>query len=155
MRTRTTSQRRAIMEAVRSAGGHPTAYDVFESVRRTMPRVSLGTVYRNLDVLAQMGVVKKIETAGSQMRFDAGVGPHCHVVCTECGRIEDISDASFRGVGVPTEVNGFKVTGQRVELLGQCPACLQSAAAAGTAVGDAPCAAEGETNAADCAGATT
>ena len=82
---RQTRQRRLVYEAVASTDTHPTAEWVFERVRRRLPRVSLGTVYRNLQLLVTEGRLKAW-TRGRTTRYDAGVMPHDHFVCQVCGR---------------------------------------------------------------------
>ncbi len=93
---------------------HPTAEDVYEMVRRRLPRVSLGTVYRNLELLAEAGAIQKIGTAGTRKRFDGNSRPHYHLRCLSCERV---SDREAEGLG------GFTVIGHSLEFCGFCPAC--------------------------------
>jgi len=99
-------------------------------VQQRLPRVSLGTVYRNLEMLSQTGIIGKIESPGAPMRFDWNVAPHHHVRCQRCGRVGDLHlhlpetvpgmDA-FLGVRDPK--SGFVLTGYQVELVGLCRSC--------------------------------
>lgn len=85
-----TAQKKIILDTLSRSKEHPSADMVFELVRKELPRISLGTVYRNLESLAQQGIIVKIETTGGQKRFDYNVDPHPHFRCEACGKIEDI-----------------------------------------------------------------
>lgn len=87
---RLTSQRQVILEELRKVKSHPTANEVFDMVRKRLPRIGLGTVYRNLDLLAEKGIIRKLEVGGEQKRFDGDTSPHYHIRCVECNRVEDI-----------------------------------------------------------------
>jgi len=82
---RMTHQRKVILEEMKKLEGHPTADEVYVRVRERLPRISLGTVYRNLDVLAASGLIRKIEPDFPQMRFDRNTHEHYHVTCMQCG----------------------------------------------------------------------
>jgi len=121
---RITRQRQVILEELRKVTTHPTADEVCQLVRRRLPRISLGTVYRNLEMLADCGLVQKLELAGAQRRFDGNVENHYHVRCNGCTRVEDlpvkplpISESELRGI------TNFEITGHRVEFFGWCPDC--------------------------------
>ena len=119
-----TAQRRVILEELRRAHSHPTASQLYEMVRHRLPRISLGTVYRNLDVLARTGQVLRIGGESSQMRFDGRTHLHCHVRCTECGRIDDIEVDP--GGGIDDAVRGktdYRLAGHTIEFYGLCPQC--------------------------------
>ena len=83
-------QREAIKEFLASTKEHPTADTVYMHVREEFPRISLGTVYRNLNLLADMGEINKITTPDGGDRFDGTVEPHYHVICTSCGKVIDL-----------------------------------------------------------------
>lgn len=123
---RNTPQRRVILEELRALKTHPTAAELFSIVREKLPRVSLGTVYRNLEVLYEDGQINRLELAGAETRFDGMVDPHLHIRCTECGRIDDIMDPSLM-TGQPAELGGYQVKGCRLEYFGTCPDCRQEA----------------------------
>ena len=122
--TKMTQQRRVILAALGELGAHPDACEVYEAVRREMPNISLGTVYRNLEVLSAAGLIGRVETSGARKRFEASAQHHYHVRCVKCGRVEDIGESSFE---IPTdsisERSGFEIVGKRVEFLGICPEC--------------------------------
>ena len=119
---RNTPQRRVILEELNSVKSHPTAAELFTMVRKRLPRISLGTVYRNLEVLYQSGQINKLELAGTETRYDGMLEPHLHIRCTECGTIQDLMDPSLVAAR-PPELDGFLVKGCRLEYFGTCPAC--------------------------------
>lgn len=121
--TRLTRQRVVILDELRKLTSHPTADELYTLVRERIPRISLGTVYRNLDFLAETGEILKLESAGSTRRFDGCVIPHQHVRCIMCGKVGDVQP--MHEVPAVTEVaaHGFRVTGARVEFEGLCEAC--------------------------------
>ena len=121
---RNTPQRRVILQELCHLKSHPTASELYAVVRQRLPRISLGTVYRNLEVLHEDGQIRKLEFAGAEARFDGTLDQHYHVRCTECGRIEDIFTLN-PGLppAQPAELAGFKVTGYRLEYFGICPGC--------------------------------
>ena len=83
-------QREAIKEYLTSTTEHPTADTVYLHVREEFPNISLGTVYRNLNLLADIGEAIKITTPEGGDRFDGNTDPHYHVVCTACGKVDDL-----------------------------------------------------------------
>lgn len=85
-------QREAVYQVVRATKCHPDANYVYENVRKAMPNISLGTVYRNLAELCQSGRLIKVSVEGSAERFDACVTPHVHFVCSCCGAVTDLDD---------------------------------------------------------------
>lgn len=121
--SRTSRQKEMILEEIRSGHNHPTADEVYERLRKHLPRISLGTVYRNLDRLSRDGLIRTIEGAGSR-RYDGDLEEHWHARCEVCGRISDarpheglsLEDAS----GFPA---GFHLTGWNVEFRGVCGEC--------------------------------
>lgn len=121
---RNTRQRKVILEELRVSCAHPTAVELFERVRRRLPRISLGTVYRNLDLLTEMGTIQKLDLSGAEARFDGNIHPHYHVRCEHCGRVDDVGglDSALSG-GVLTHTAGYKILGHRLEFVGVCPAC--------------------------------
>ena len=125
--TRMTRQRMVILEELRKVKTHPTADELYAMVRTRMPRISLGTVYRNLDFLTESKEILKLESAGSIRRFDGDTRPHQHVRCRVCGKIGDVippvPTPSVEGVSV----EGFTITEARVEYEGICEECARKA----------------------------
>jgi len=128
MRHRNTQQKKVIMDFLRQSHSHPTAEEVYAEVRQTLPRISLGTVYRNLELLASSGAIRKIESPGASRRFDGDLNPHHHARCLSCGRVKDLDGPPPR-VSVEKTPGGFQVSGYRIELLGTCERCSLSAGA--------------------------
>ena len=120
---RQTRARQVILETVCGTDGHPTAEWVWQRVRRTRPRVSLGTVYRNLRQLVAAGLlVERADVAGS--RFDGNTAEHHHFTCLRCRRVFDLAEpvnpALHRQVASRT---GFEVLHHRIEFYGRCADC--------------------------------
>ncbi|MDO5423190.1 MAG: transcriptional repressor [Eubacteriales bacterium] len=84
-------QRESIKQFLRSRTDHPTADTVYMNIRETFPNISLGTVYRNLALLTELGEIVKITTDGGADRFDGKVTPHHHFICTRCHSVSDLS----------------------------------------------------------------
>ncbi len=124
--TRMTRQRAVILEELKKTKSHPTADEVYGLVRELLPRISLGTVYRNLDFLAETGEILKLESAGAIMRFDGDTSWHQHVRCVHCGRIGDVMHAQPKPNIENIAVEGFNVTGARIEYDGVCHRCATS-----------------------------
>lgn len=114
-------QRERIYQAVHASREHPSAQMVYDLLREELPRLSLGTVYRNLHQMAQEGMLQELE--GPTARFDACLAPHAHIRCTCCGRVMDLS-----ALEEPASVRSAAQAGWQVEryslmLEGICPAC--------------------------------
>ena len=127
---RNTPQRITILEQLRACHDHPTAAEIYGVVRTRLPRISLGTVYRNLDVLQEDGLIHKIEHAGADTRYDGRLEPHDHVRCTSCGAMRDMPDDGTPTASRPlptAEVAGFAIDGCRLEFYGQCRECRAQA----------------------------
>jgi Fe2+ or Zn2+ uptake regulation protein len=127
---RMTHQRQVILEEVRKDNLHPTADEIYERVRKRLPRISMGTVYRNLDILASSGLIHRIEPGHSPMRFDGVVGDHYHITCVRCGKVEDapieVSDNALetleRSLGHLTK---YGIFGHKLEFYGLCASCKE------------------------------
>lgn len=121
--TRNTRQRAVILEKLREMTSHPAADEIFAMTRASLPHISLGTVYRNLELLTRQGEILCLENGSSQKRFDGNVMPHHHVRCTQCGRLSDIeTDISLPPVG-SIKVDGFTLTGAQIVFEGVCSRC--------------------------------
>jgi Fur family transcriptional regulator, ferric uptake regulator len=121
-----TRQRRVILEELTKMDSHPTADEIYQRVRNRIPNISLGTVYRNLEVLTQCGVITKIETTGSHMRFDHVVDNHYHVRCIRCNGLEDVTgDLKHTVEEIADSKQEYQMIGHRLEFLGICPRCQE------------------------------
>jgi Fe2+ or Zn2+ uptake regulation protein len=125
---RMTPQREVILEEVRKDHGHPTADEIYDRVRKRLPRISMGTVYRNLDILATCGHIQKIEPVRPQMRFDGETGEHYHIICSRCGKIEDApfepSDDTLENLeNALGKLTTYGIFGHKLEFIGLCEGC--------------------------------
>ena len=125
---RNTRQRRLILEELEGLTSHPTAADLHQIVRQRLPQISLGTIYRNLELLARTGAIRRLEAGGGAARFDANTEPHGHLRCVRCGALKDVHDIPLdledTGFG---DLDGYDTLGYRLEFVGICPACKAAA----------------------------
>ena len=89
---RKSKQSEMILEILKGTKAHPDADWIYERVRERIPKISLGTVYRNLSRMSETGEILKLDVNTGTSHYDANVCPHCHVVCRECGRIDDLTE---------------------------------------------------------------
>ncbi len=139
---RLTRQRRTMLEALSRLETHPTAEEFYVVVRRRLPSISLGSVYRNLEVLAESGHILKLDMGGGPKRFDAKTKPHAHVRCPDCGAVRDDWSpevtAMLQGLDDWLAAHGG-FTGYRLEFSGPCQRCRQAKAKTSVPPGP-PCA---------------
>lgn len=117
---RYSKQRNAILSYIKSVKTHPTAEDIQSAVREFIPDISLGTVYRNLDVLEKMGEIIKIESRFGKVNYDGDTRPHQHFFCNKCRKIYDLNLSSCVQ---ECEKLGYKVTRECTVFYGICVAC--------------------------------
>jgi Fur family transcriptional regulator, ferric uptake regulator len=121
---RNTRQRQVILKELQKLKSHPTATQLFQIVRRQLPKISLGTVYRNLELLNQLGMIQKLDLAGEEARFDACTARHDHVSCVRCGRCDDFPGPPLDlPRGEANDGGGYQVLGHRLQYYGICPQC--------------------------------
>ena len=125
---RKTKQRERILEVLKSAKGHPTADWLFIELKKEFPRLSLGTVYRNLAILIEQGLVQKIHFNSTYDRFEANTKPHYHMICDRCGSMEDLNNPPFQDLDsrIKNET-GFLILSHRLEFHGLCSKCRKKA----------------------------
>ena len=120
-----TRQRQVILEALRASDTHPTGDEVYRWARRKLPHISLGTVYRNLELLFEAGLVGKLQYSGAR-RFDGRASTHEHLRCLACGKVEDLVVETMAGVDRQVaEQSGYEVTEHHLEVVGYCPPCRE------------------------------
>lgn len=125
---RLTSQRQVILEELRKVKSHPTANEVYDMVRKRLPRIGLGTVYRNLDLLAEIGIIRKLEAGGELKRFDGDISPHYHIRCVKCNKIEDIFIPRHQDLEQKAATCcNYKILDHHVQFSGICSNCLSNA----------------------------
>ena len=118
---RFSQQRERIYEAVRTSMEHPSAQMVYDALRPEMPRLSLGTVYRNLHQMAQEGRLRDLE--GPVARFDAVLPSHTHIRCVRCGQVADLELPYDPALDREAAGDGWVITGHELVFNGICPAC--------------------------------
>ena len=114
-------QREMIEEILKGRKDHPTADMVYASCRALDPTISLGTVYRNLKVLSDEGVIVTLETEDKRLHYDGDTSRHSHFICTDCGAIVDL----FKPAETPKEIleKGLSVTSEKCVYYGLCSTC--------------------------------
>ncbi len=121
---RLTPQRQVILEELAKVKTHPTANEVYDMVRKRLPRIGLGTVYRNLELMADNGMIMKLEVGGSQKRFDATTELHYHIRCISCGRVDDIEFSAMPQLDqLAANSSDYQVLGHHIEFSGICDSC--------------------------------
>lgn len=123
---RQSRQRERILELLRSTESHPTADWVYANLKKEFPHLSLGTVYRNLSVLLEQGLIKKIPLGSTFDRFEAKIEPHYHLVCESCRRIFDFHLPGYEQLNQKANrVTQFSIRHHRIEFFGICPDCCR------------------------------
>ena len=118
-------QRNCIKNIVMENPIHPTAKQVYEIARRSYPKISLGTVYRNLNQLAEHGMLKKICSSYGSVRFDGRIDAHFHMVCSGCERVFDVElDEMLRLNDKIRTKYDFAVSEYEISIKGTCGDCL-------------------------------
>ncbi len=119
-------QRDSIKAFLSTRKDHPTAEIVYTNVRQSFPNISLGTVYRNLTLLADLGEIARLRVGDGVDRFDYDTAPHYHFVCSECGRVMDLEMPLMEQL---TETAGKsfegKIEGHVTYFYGHCNKCIQ------------------------------
>lgn len=124
VKRRRTRQRTLILKTLRSTRFHPTADWIYQQVRQEIPDISLGTVYRNLRLLKEMGEIQELDWGSTYSRYDGNPRQHYHFTCTECGRVMDVDLEQQEFLNrLVEERHGWQVTGHRLEFRGLCCDC--------------------------------
>jgi Fe2+ or Zn2+ uptake regulation protein len=118
---RYSKQRKLITDIIKSRCDHPTADIIYQTAREFEPNISLGTVYRNLKLLADEGVVITLETEDKKIHYDGDLSRHSHFICSSCGKIIDL----FRPAKTPDELKelGLTVKEEKCIYYGDCAQC--------------------------------
>jgi Fur family peroxide stress response transcriptional regulator len=126
---RRSKQREAILDFLRNTSSHPTAYQVYEAVRKEIPNISLGTVYRNLKLLSSEAEILELDLGGSLSRFDGNTRSHYHFRCEGCGRVFDVDEpVDLERNERVAKKTGFMVSHHILEFRGLCRDCQTSTA---------------------------
>ena len=123
---RITKQKTAILDLLHAVESHPTAEWLYQETRKTIPGISLGTVYRNLNQLRDNGEIAELKFGSNQNRFDGRKENHYHFCCTSCGQVFDLDMPLIKSVETKAKAAGdFLVTGHRIEYYGLCAHCRE------------------------------
>jgi len=126
-----TVQRRVIFSALLACNDHPTADQVFARVKDRVPGLSRTTVYRTLETLASLVLIRRTNHFAASARFDANMEQHHHLVCTACGKVVDFTDASLKIPNLPdARGNGFILVDYSIYFEGLCRDCKRAVNAA-------------------------
>lgn len=122
---RNTKQRQRMLEILRQTVSHPTAVWLYDELKPEFPSLSLGTVYRNLGILEDQGLLNKITSGSTFDRFDGNVKPHAHFRCTDCGNLYDIKEVDTSALLQEANTNcGHYIENFTIECRGICESCL-------------------------------
>jgi len=128
MHARRTKQRETIIKVLRSTTCHPTVDWIYDEVRKEIPNISLGTVYRNLKLLRESREILEIDLSGTFSRFDGNSDNHYHFRCDKCGRVFDIDEPVNKELDERVaRKTGFEISHHRLEFRGLCQECQKAA----------------------------
>ena len=121
---RETAQRQKILEILCSTKSHPTADWIYERAKKEFPKLSLGTVYRNLKILKKQGRLRELPFGDTFDRFDADTSPHAHFVCRRCNAVYDLEIKQPRNLARKAAIgSGFNIDGCTITFYGACKKC--------------------------------
>ena len=120
-----TPQRIAVYEQLLKSEEHPTPEAIFKAVRRSMPSLSLATIYKSLDALEKLGLIQAVQIDSDSRRYDANMNQHHHLVCTKCGAVADFYDERLDRVKPSRPTKGFITHTISVKVMGLCSACAR------------------------------
>lgn len=121
---RKTKQRSTILEELRKVKTHPTAYSVFRMVRRRIPSISFGTVYRNLNLLKEQGEILELTCGKYSCRYDGNIKNHYHFLCLKCQKVFDLDKPVLKNLDRKIiRHSGFQVKYHRIDFYGYCQDC--------------------------------
>ena len=128
MNFRHSKQRDAVVKVLSKINYHPTVDEIYDIVRKEYPKVSLATIYRNVEQLSQMKKIWKIESPNEPARYDGNMEKHHHVKCTKCSAINDvwIKNSLEELIDLNKIENNFSITGFKIEFEGLCDKCNTS-----------------------------
>lgn len=123
---RITKQRQVILETLKTHVDHPGADRIYQEVKEVLPNISLGTVYRNLELLSEEGVIQKLEYGSGQKRFDPNPEGHPHFRCVQCGAVSDLPFQVRDNLEIEDHewTRERKIIGYSIEIRGICPDCI-------------------------------
>jgi len=122
--SRTTKQKLVILDILQKTNCHPTADWIYQEARQILPDISLGTVYRNLNLLKSLGKIQELNYGSGQSRYDGNPNNHYHFVCEKCKKVVDLDLPVVADLDEQIGKNyGYKVSSHRLEFYGLCDTC--------------------------------
>jgi Fur family peroxide stress response transcriptional regulator len=119
-----TYPRLAIYKILLQFDGHPSAEDIYQEVKKEYPNISLATVYKTMEMLAEQNLISKVTQLHDIVRYDCNNGFHHHFVCIKCKKIVDVKDEALNNIIIPKELNkNFKILKYQVQFDGICKDC--------------------------------
>ncbi len=120
-------QRDMILKLLRSTVTHPTSSSIYDQLKKEISSLSLGTVYRNLNILTEQGLIRRFDFGSTFDRYDADISPHYHFCCERCGSFVDLETPVYEGLNKEVEkTTNFKIDSHRIEFYGMCDKCLNA-----------------------------
>lgn len=117
-------QRESMMHFLKGTKTHPTAQEIYTEMRKNDPKISLGTVYRNLALLTKTGAVLRIDTNQDSVHYDGCTEPHYHLICDHCGKVYDL-DIEQMDLDKKIEAEyGCRISGHSLIFYGKCRDCI-------------------------------
>ncbi len=118
-------QREMMLSVLRGTSSHPTANEIYDEMRKRDPKISLGTVYRNLALLSEKGTIRRIDSDHDSVHYDGCTHPHYHFICSKCGAVSDLSVTPINLNTAVEEETGGKVAGHTLVFYGECERCIK------------------------------
>lgn len=118
---RNTKQKELILEIINHSDIHPTAFEIYKESRKKISNISLGTVYRNLNLLVEGSLIKRVKMPNNIDRYDKLNNNHIHFICTNCNKLIDLENIDKE----PTMINGNKVLDYEINYKGICKNCIE------------------------------
>jgi Fe2+ or Zn2+ uptake regulation protein len=126
---RNSQQRNLIVRLLENNRTHPTADELYEMARAQEPKISRGTVYRNLNLLSDLGELQRLSVPGGPDHYDSNTNKHYHFFCRKCGRVFDAPIPYHDELNcTPEAMKGFQTESHRLLLIGLCPDCAENEA---------------------------
>src|SRR5690625_361173 len=123
---RITPQRHAVLEFLLTSETHPTADEIYRALEPKFPSMSVATVYNNLRILKEIGLVRELTYGDDSSRFDSNMREHYHIICEDCGEIVDFHYPTLDEIeSLAEKVSGFEISHHRLELYGKCKECSE------------------------------
>lgn len=121
-----THQRQVLYNVMQTMPGHPSPEEVYARVRKYIPAISLATVYKNIHLFVERGVLRELSMHHGSLRVESNSAPHHHLVCSQCKAITDIEEKDLGSLPAPRKLRGFHVQRYSIDVIGICAACQKT-----------------------------